>query len=218
MLQPFAKEPGTILFAVYDGHGPHGHNVSQEVMHSIYYELEETKEELLANPAKAITDAFAETNQHLFTMSCEENLQVDASSSGACALVAFMHGPELVVAGAGDCRAIIGRRDECGNLVALPMSRDHQVDVPEEKSRIEAAGGYVRPEAVDEEGEVIPSRLYTHRGGNQPGLRISRVLGDLAVRHLVTCEPEVLQHTVDSTDEFLVMASDGVCVLVEQAV
>ena len=23
--------PGTILFAVYDGHGPHGHNVSQEV-------------------------------------------------------------------------------------------------------------------------------------------------------------------------------------------
>ena len=46
-----------------------------KVMHSIYYELEETKEELLANPAKAITDAFAETNQHLFTMSCEENLQ-----------------------------------------------------------------------------------------------------------------------------------------------
>ena len=89
---------------------------------------------------------------------------------------------------------------------SLPLP---QVDVPEEKARLEAKGGYVRPEAVDDEGEVIPSRLYTHEGGNQPGLRISRMLGDLAVRHLVTCEPEVHQHTVDSSDEFLIMASDG---------
>jgi len=84
------------------------------------------------------------------------------------------------------------------------------VDDPIEKARLEAAGGYVRPETKDADGDMIPSRLYTHEGGKQPGLRVSRVLGDCAVKHLVTCEPDVYNHTCDAADEFLIMASDGI--------
>jgi len=114
------------------------------------------------------------------------------------------------VAAAGDCRGIIGRREESGELEVVEMSRDHAVDVPEEKARLEANGGFVRTEGYDEDGEIIPSRLYTAEGSGTPGLRVSRVLGDLNVKHLVSCEPEVRHRQLSGEDEFLILASDGV--------
>ena len=59
---------------------------------------------------------------------------------GACAIVAFLLGRELVVAGAGDCRAVLGTRHE-EKLVAVSLSTDHKCNLPAEQARIEAAGG-----------------------------------------------------------------------------
>jgi len=179
-------------------------------MHSMYYELEEMVEELLVDPMGTFTMAFSETNDHLLAMSCDESLVVDARDSGTCALLAFFRGKDLWVAAAGDCRGIIGRRVESGELEVVEMSRDHAVDVPEEKARLEANGGFVRMEGYDEDGEIIPSRLYTAEGSGTPGLRVSRVLGDLNVKHLVSCEPEVRHRQLSGEDEFLILASDGV--------
>ena len=93
--------------------------------------------------------------------------------------MAFLLGRELVVAGAGDCRAVLGTRHE-EKLVAVSLSTDHQCNLPAEQARIEAAGGYVRPE-VDDGDDFSPARLYEFQGKPWlgPGLCVSRCLGDL---------------------------------------
>jgi len=305
---PFARTLGTSLFCVFDGHGKHGHVVSQvlaplpsphramlggvsppppphvvcphthhppttptlhptlitlitlialhthpprrlcrpqEVLHSIYHELEENAERLLAEPAAALADAFEAVNAHLQVLlppppslpsgahappsihGCsppplpllpqlcvsEEPREVDATESGACAVVAFMRGCELVVAGAGDCRAVLATRH--GDvLTAVALSTDHKVSLPGEQARIEKMGGWVRAErGGEEDGDFEPARLYEVEGKPWlgPGLCVARCLGDLnAARVGLIPTPEVCLHTVQPEDQFLILASDGV--------
>jgi hypothetical protein len=59
---------------------------------------------------------------------------------------------------------------------------------------------------------VGPCRVwYQNRVGETLGLAMSRSLGD-AVAHKcgVSAEPEVFEHTTDPSDEFMVLATDGV--------
>ena len=41
---------------------------------------------------------------------------------------------------------------------------------------------------------------------------MSRAIGDVNLQPFVTCEPEILTKKLDSEDEYLVLASDGVFV------
>ena len=113
----------------------------------------------------------------------EEVLEVNSLDSGTCAVVAFVHNRELFVAGVGDCRCVLGTVSGEGNMdetmSAIVLSTDHKCDLPTEKARIEAKGGYVRP-AVDAEDDFVPARLYEKEGRPDlgPGLCISRSLSD----------------------------------------
>jgi serine/threonine protein phosphatase PrpC len=71
-----------------------------------------------------------------------------------------------------------------------------------------------RPEDP-EETELIKNRggsIYFYNGAWRVNatLSVSRSLGDYSCRQYITCEPEVVVHNIDySQDEFLVVASDG---------
>jgi serine/threonine protein phosphatase PrpC len=58
---------------------------------------------------------------------------------------------------------------------------------------------------------VGPCRIWYQHRGETLGLAMSRSLGDLVV-HKSGCsaEPEIIEHTIEDNDEFLVMATDGV--------
>ncbi len=147
-------------------------------------------------------------------MMCEEVLEVNAAESGCCGVVAFMQGRELWIAGAGDCRAVLGMRPEDGPLASLQLSTDHKVNLPAEQARIEAAGGWVRPPRADpDDGEFTPARMYLSQEEpwRGPGLCVSRALGDLnALKCGLICTPDVFTHVVGRDDLFLILASDGV--------
>jgi len=214
MLHPFT-DPGTALWCVYDGHGTEGHTVSQEAMHSMYFELE-LNENLAADPALALEEAFEATQDHLHLMLLQDEVKVNARDSGACALVAYLQGGDLWVAGAGDCRALLGQRSSVeGSPLPTPvrLSNDHNVEVEEEKARIEGNGGWVMPMRL-EEGEEVPARSYKRKGKPWlgPGLRISRALGDTQAEDdgLILPKPDVVHHVVGPDDLFLILASDGV--------
>ena len=212
---PFAGLRGTACFAVYDGHGRCGHDVSQEAMHTIFHMLEEAGDELADDPGGTLADAFEACNVHLRLMACEPEIEVNALESGTCATVAFMYLRELFVASVGDCRCILGARDPeaPGGVAVVPLSQDHKVNLPVEQARIESKGGYVRPERVDPDGEFVPARMYEVQGKPWigPGLCISRALGDLnALRCGLIPTPEVYSHTVRDEDKFIILASDGV--------
>ena len=103
---------------------------------------------------------------------------------------------DLVVANAGDCRAVLCRRG-----LPLDMSIDHRPSLPAEQLRLEAAGA-----SVDD-------------GYLNGILSLSRALGDwdlkspsadpLAPRHLIP-DPELHRLRLTDDDEFLIMACDGV--------
>ena len=117
--------------------------------------------------------------------------------AGCTAVVACVRGDQLVVANAGDSRAVL-----CRSGIAVPLSEDHKPALPSESARIEAAGGWVTPQ-----GRI---------NGN---LNLSRALGDLKYKQdkqappsaqIITAEPDVRVHTLTADDEFLVLACDGV--------
>ena len=63
-------------------------------------------------------------------------------TSGCTCVAVFVSGRKIYVANAGDSRAVMGI--SVGNtIVAHNLSRDHKPDVPEERARILAWGGFV---------------------------------------------------------------------------
>lgn len=127
--------------------------------------------------------------------------QGDPRHVGCTANVCCVTATHIVVANAGDSRAVLCRR---GDAVAL--SEDHKPNNPVERSRIEAAGGYVESSAPG----------VWRVNGN---LNLSRALGDLEYKkdRLLGPQEQIISGTPDITvfdrsheDEFVTVCCDGV--------
>lgn len=117
----------------------------------------------------------------------------------------------------GNCRAVM-----CRGGRGVLLTSDHKPDRPDERQRIENAGGFV--------GKIAGiSRVYSAAGAGlavqreaSTYLAVSRAFGDRCLKTpttLVSCEPEVTRFQVLADDLFLVLACDGVWdVLSEQDV
>ncbi|CAN1301195.1 Probable protein phosphatase 2C 59 [Linum perenne] len=103
--------------------------------------------------------------------------------AGSTASTAILVGDRLLVANVGDSRAVICRG---GNAIAV--SRDHKPDQTDERQRIEDAGGTWRVGGV---------------------LAVSRAFGDRMLKQYVVADPEIQEEKIDSSLEFLILASDG---------
>jgi serine/threonine protein phosphatase PrpC len=109
----------------------------------------------------------------------------------------------LIVANIGDSRAVLSR-----NELAFVLTRDHRPNDPIERKRIEAAGGNVKWDGLeDKKGNPIPGQ-GAYRV-NQ-GLSLARAIGDWSERPLITSEPDISVFPLqDETDDFIVLATDG---------
>ncbi|XP_065350798.1 uncharacterized protein LOC135946498 [Cloeon dipterum] len=132
-----------------------------------------------------------------------------AMESGTTAVVALLGKEKVTVANIGDSRAILGRlvKTENGHeMKVIELSNDHKPELPEEKERIENAGG-----VVDDDGRV------------DGGLNLSRAFGDFvfksnkdmpAEKQEVIAFPDVisvdLKFEQDEADQFLFVACDGI--------
>ncbi|MBA0647309.1 hypothetical protein Goklo_015204, partial [Gossypium klotzschianum] len=116
----------------------------------------------------------------------ENNQNRDAGSTASTAILV---GDRLLVANVGDSRAVICRG---GNAIAV--SRDHKPDQTDERQRIEDAGGFVMWAGTWRVGGV---------------LAVSRAFGDRLLKQYVVADPEIQEEKIDSSLEFLILASDG---------
>jgi len=166
-----------------------------------------TKEQLLNPPTGVVLPSVSvPTRIHNGRKVC--NLPDHAIHAGCTSVVAVVVGRTLVVANAGDSRAVICR---AGGLTE-PLSFDHKPLQNREMNRITNAGGF-----VNQFGRV---------NGN---LNLSRSIGDLKYKQvpgihpaeqMITAEPDILSTTLRAGDEFIILGCDGIwdCLTNEECV
>lgn len=89
------------------------------------------------------------------------------------------------------------------------MSCDQKPDNPEERYRIEQAGGRIAPYTGIDGNPLGPYRVWL-KNDSLPGLAMSRSIGDLIAGQVgVSHIPEVIVHEFDQSDKFIVIGSDG---------
>lgn len=185
-LKSFTDGPSA-FYGVFDGHGgKHAADFACYHLPKLIVEDDNFPRDI----EKVVASAFLQTDT-AFADACSLD---GALASGTTALAALVVGRSLVVANAGDCRAVLCRRGK-----AMEMSRDHKPICSKERKRIEASGGYV------------------YDGYLNGQLNVARALGDWHMEGMkdrdggpLSAEPELISTKLTEEDEFLIIGCDGI--------
>lgn len=211
------KKEGFNLFAVMDGHGSHGHFISNSVK-SLFQEyiLKTVNYDLNPN-FLSIYKKIQEKDYALLKQCfqyCEASLaksKYEANFSGTTAVLVAQIDDILICANTGDSRAIL-----CGTDGIRNLSIDHKPDSEGEKQRILGAGG--RVEKFKENNEFVGPYRVWFKHEDYPGLAMSRSLGDFVAKSVgCSCMPEIIETKLTSYSQFLIIASDGIWEFLDNA-
>ncbi|XP_027356930.1 probable protein phosphatase 2C 72 [Abrus precatorius] len=200
---------------VFDGHGRNGHMVSKIVntrLSSLILnqknpnvKVDTVEDDWGSNRnfkewKEAITCAFGVMDKEV---KLQEN--IDSSCSGTTAVVVIKQGEDLVIANLGDSRAVLGTVSD-GEIIPIQLTTDMKPGLPREADRIRSCNGRVF--ALREEPHI--QRVWLPNE-NSPGLAMSRAFGDFMLKeHGIIATPDISHHALTSSDQFVVLASDGV--------
>jgi protein phosphatase 1L len=169
------------LFGIIDSHG--GPVVGKHVQHHLFDNiLNEGGVHL--DPAGATRDGYLLTDRNV----------LEGSLEGGCSAVTAMlvdHGSRLIVANVGDARAILAK-----NGRAVQLSVDHDPGSPTERASVERRGGMVTQ---------IPGDYWRVDGL----LSVARAFGDKSLKQHMSARPDLADHVVDLSCEFLILGSNG---------
>jgi serine/threonine protein kinase len=162
------------LLAVLDGHG--GPAAADFVCKSLPHAVSAIANRPgVTNPADTLKAAFPAMSDAFIASG---NM-----TSGCTALVALICDNHLVIANAGDCRALLYAGGRCRQITV-----DHVASNQNERAAAEARGG-----------------LISQEGGKWRvnGLEVSRALGDARCRPGVSCDPDTIALPIEA-DHFFV--------------
>ena len=212
---------GFNIFGVLDGHGPHGHFVSQFCRDHFIKYMTNFAELCIQKKIKTPESIYAELKNNKFSfiidtfkkadLEMSKQKQFDYNFSGTTCNIVFQFNKYLVCSSVGDSRGIlIEDRGDSKNLGIVELSHDHKPDLPEEMNRIHLSGGVV-DKITDTFGEKVgPPRVW-RANANYPGLAMSRSLGDFQAKQCgVIAIPEINEYTISRNSRYLAICSDGV--------
>ena len=203
-------------YLVFDGHGPHGHLLSTRCAQELPKHLCDTNfnfQEAFGTMQQDLEDGDVET--------------CNARHSGStCIAIMLDDEHRMTVAGVGDSIAVLAMRKEHGVYAPSVLNVPHKPERPEERQRIEAAGGQIYahddPTIPESDRALIPKRVWYHNtcsddqsptdsGKHMVGLAMTRSLGDSLAHQQagVSSIPEIDCNCLDDGDEFIIVASDG---------
>ena len=159
-------------------------------------------------------------------MKIEENVKPFDESGSTC-ILSLITSTYIVVSNIGDSRAVLARKDTANAtridkpftgmsprdtpaLTAVPMSKDHKPDLPEETARAEACGLTVTDGRI-----CLPGEFGDGKGDS---IGVSRTIGDFKYKQSTTLPaesqavssiPDITIFERSSKDAFLMLASDG---------
>ncbi|CAN1798961.1 Probable protein phosphatase 2C 44 [Linum perenne] len=169
------------LFAIFDGHL--GDSVASYLKDNLIDNI--LNEPIFwEDPAGAIKNAYCSTDNLIL----KNSLQLGPGGSTAVTAI-VIDGKDLWVANIGDSRAVV-----CESGAANQLTVDHEPHT--ERKRIENRGGFVT---------TLPGDVPRVNGQ----LAVARAFGDQSLKAHLTSEPDVRHVPIDSTMEFVILASDG---------
>ncbi|XP_065863641.1 probable protein phosphatase 2C 40 [Euphorbia lathyris] len=173
------------------------------------------RDEVLESLQKALSQA---ENDFLNMVEQEMEDRPDLVSVGSCVLVVFLYGADLYILNLGDSRAVLATYDEVNGpelLKAVQLTDSHTVDNEVERSR-------VLNEHPDDPATVtggkVKGKLKVTRAFGVGYLKKKKLndalMGILQVQNLrsppyVSTEPSMKMHRISKSDQFLIVASDG---------
>ncbi|XP_074582840.1 putative protein phosphatase 2C 2 [Curcuma longa] len=191
---PFRCPTPSAFYGVFDGHG--GPDAAAYIkQHAIRFLFEDAKFPQATEADEIFVESVENSVRKSFLHAdlALANDSTISSSSGTTALAALVFGRYLLVANAGDCRAVLCRKGE-----AIDMSQDHRPIHDAERRRVEQSGGFI------EDGYL------------NGALSVTRALGDWYLKMPrgspapLVAEPEFRQAILTEDDEFLIIGCDGI--------
>ncbi|MED6208703.1 hypothetical protein PIB30_047812 [Stylosanthes scabra] len=182
------------FYAVFDGHG--GPNAATFVKRNAIRLFFDDAKMLQSYDTDVLFLKRLEDSHRKAFLGADLALAGEQSVSGTCgttALTALILGRHLLVANAGDCRAVLCRRG-----VAVEMSHDHRPSYLPERRRVEELGGFI------------------YDGYLNGDLSVTRALGDWKLKYPVgtasplIADPDIQVVTLTEEDEFLIIGCDGI--------
>ncbi|CAH1424665.1 unnamed protein product [Lactuca virosa] len=183
------------FYAIFDGHG--GSEASSYVKNHVMKLLfEDSDFPQSSDINKTFLKDLEDSHSKAFLLA-DKAIANECSINNDCgttALTVLVLGQHLVIANAGDCRAVL-----CRNGIAIPMSQDHRPSCLQEKKRVEELGG-------------------CFEGGFLDGdLAVTRALGDwylklpIGSNSPLIANPEVSVMVLsEEDDEFMIIGCDGI--------
>ncbi|KAK1552617.1 hypothetical protein Q3G72_020324 [Acer saccharum] len=203
MLDARADSPPNLRcahFAIYDGHGGRlAAEYAQKKLHANVVSAGLPRELLDVKAAKkAILDGFRKTDESLLQESASGGWQ-----DGATAVCVWVLGRTVFVANIGDAKAVVARSsvadgsqnnlEGSNSLKAIVVTREHKAIYPQERSRIQKAGGTV-----------------SSNGRLQGRLEVSRAFGDRQFKKFgVVATPDIHSFGLTDREQFIILGCDG---------
>ncbi|XP_010318641.1 protein phosphatase 2C family protein isoform X2 [Solanum lycopersicum] len=188
-------------FAIYDGHGGRlAAEYARKHLHDNVLSAGLPRELLDIKAAKkAILEGFRRTDESLL----QESTKAGGWQDGAAAVCVWVLGSKVFVANIGDAKAILARSspsdgsnntsDGSTPIKAIVLTREHKAIYPQERARIQKAGGSV-----------------SSNGRLQARLEVSRAFGDRQFKKVgVIATPDVHSFDLTERDHFIILGCDG---------
>uniref|UniRef100_A0A3B6KHI4 protein-serine/threonine phosphatase n=2 Tax=Triticum aestivum TaxID=4565 RepID=A0A3B6KHI4_WHEAT len=187
-------------FAIYDGHGGRlAAEYAQKHLHPHVIAAGLPRELMNVKVAKkAIIEGFRKADESLLQESAKGNWQ-----DGATAVCVWVLGQTVVVANAGDAKAVLARStstdgegvvaDTKSPLKAIVLTREHKAIFPQERSRIQKVNSF-----------MVPTLRLQGR------IEVSRALGDRHFKKVgLIATPDVHSFELTVKDHFIILGCDG---------
>ncbi|KAI3683774.1 hypothetical protein L1987_84289 [Smallanthus sonchifolius] len=210
---------GTFI-GVYDGHG--GPEASRFVNDNLFSNLTKFVSQDDEMSADAIRNAFLKTEGDFLSLVKDQWCTCpQIASVGTCCLVGVICNGLIYIANAGDSRLVLGRAERGGRRIsAIQLSEEHNVNRhhirdelrslhPEDPNIVVKKHNVWRVKGlIDVSRSIGDAYLKNPEFNREPLLRKFRLSQPFS-KQILSPQPSVSIHEINSQDQFLIFASDG---------
>ncbi|GFY89839.1 protein phosphatase 2C family protein [Actinidia rufa] len=210
---------GTFV-GVYDGHG--GPETSRYVNEYLFQHFKRFTCEQQSMSVEVIRKAFQATEEGFLSLVTKQwPMKPQIAAVGSCCLVGVICNGTLYIANLGDSRAVMGRLVKAtGEVLAMQLSEEHNAAIESVRQELHS----LHPD--DSQIVVLKHNVWRVKGL----IQISKSIGDVYLkkaefnrepllakfrlreplkRPILSAEPSISVHQLESNDQFVIFASDG---------